>query len=223
MLILLSASVCAELCAQTIPLTGYGEKGSTGKSAVGSSRGEILKSGGKMDVRILPVEKGMNYNDGRLQEMEKAMQEREWGSEDTAWERARTIDTKESYERYCAMYPYGAHVSAANDRLVEIQIDEMMSGSHSRLPQMRHIEVDEDSPTSTIMVTNFTDYPLTVLYSGEETRSVVISPGLTHAVTLKNGAYRIAASVPPSRIRPYAGQETLTGGRYEVGYYVVSQ
>lgn len=218
LLILSGVSVCA----QTIPLTGYGEKRSAGKSATGATKGDLMKSSGMVDARTLPIEKGMKYDDTGLKDMRDAMRERDWGNEDTAWERAAEADTKGAYERYIGMYPYGAHRSAADDRLVALQVEEMMRGSHSRLPQMTHVEVDDESPVSIIEVTNHTDYPLTVLYSGTDTRSVVISPSRTHIVTLKNGDYKIAASVPSPQVRPYAGGETLTGGRYEVGYYIVS-
>ena len=176
----------------------------------------------------LPNETKLPYTDykqdfgSRAKELAEKMDERSWSSEDTAWEKACEIDTKESYQRYMAMYPNGAHRPQASQKLVDIQVNDIFNSDHGGLPNMKWVSEDEDSPTSTITIENNTGYPLTVMYSGEESKSIVISPGFTGTVTLPNGQYRIAASVPPAHIRPFAGSETFRGGRYEVGFVIVS-
>ncbi|MCQ2146974.1 MAG: hypothetical protein MJZ16_05595 [Bacteroidales bacterium] len=173
-----------------------------------------------MDSKSLPIE-FKSYSDDKLKELDERMKEREWNSEDTAWERARTLNTKDAYLKYVGMYPYGAHRAQADERLIEINVNDIMNGAHGSLPGMKQVQVDEDSPTSTIVIENFTGYPLTVMYSGPEGRSVTISPGSKMAVTINNGYYRIAATVPAPAVRPFAGTETFSGGRYEVGFHIV--
>lgn len=189
--------------------------------STGTMRTEIEKMTGSMvDAKTGPVDHAMQTDD-RLDEIARKMDERSWGSENTAWEKACQLNTRESYQKYTAMYPYGAHISEATKRLIDIEVNDALNGAHNGLPNMKHVEIDDDSPTSTVVVENATHYLLTVYYSGEESKSVQISPGAKRSVTLKNGHYRIAASVPAPRVRPYAGSETFVGGRYEVGYIVV--
>ena len=177
--------------------------------------------GSTIDVNSMPIEYG-KYSDDKLESLEKQMEERDWSSEDTAWKRARAEDTKESYRRYVAMYPYGAHRPDASSRLIDLDVNDIFNGDHDNLPGMKHVESDDDSPTSTITVENDTGYRLTVMYSGTESKSIQISPGCKGTVTLPNGQYRIAASVRAPHVRPYAGNQEFSGGRYETGYCIVS-
>ena len=218
---LLSAAVC--LCAlsfcagaQTvIPVPKEKDGGSTGRITK-ERPGTIAMPN---DMKLPPVEYRQDQ-DFRSKQLDDMMAERDWGSEDTAWERAKAIDTKESYQRYIAMYPYGAHRPDASQRLVDIQVDDILNGSYDNFPKIELVKEDEDSPTSTIVIENETGCPLTVFYSGEESRSIVISPGFKGSVTLPNGNYRIAASVPVYNVRPFAGSESFHGGQYKVCFVI---
>lgn len=220
LLLMMSFLVCTVLNAQT----GY---------PVERSRDRNLGiSGGKGGMeRMLPPKADASpgipsdykgYTDDSFQELEKKMKEREWGSEDTAWNRACEIDTRQSYEKYTAMYPNGAHIVPATIRLINAKIDETLANAHNELPNIKHVEEDENSLTSTIEITNNTGYPLTIYCSGEKATSFVIPPDRSKTITVDNGTYKLAAYVPPSYIRPYAGQTGFTGGRYEIGFWVVS-
>ena len=212
------ASVAA---AQSVPLERRGD-GYSGSSK-GSVRGMVGKPSvpTKLDADAGAVGYG-KYTDEGLEQLEKQMAERDWGSEDSAWARACEADTAEAYQRYIAIYPYGAHRAEATQRLIDKNVDNVFNSSHGGLPQMKWVAPDEDSPTSTITVHNETGYPLTVMYSGSESKSTVIAPGRSDTLTVPNGRYRIAASVPPAFVRPFAGTETFHGGSYEVSFYVVS-
>ncbi len=118
------------------------------------------------------------------------------------------------------MYPNGAHIAAANSSLVDINVDEAFKSDHGSLPKLDRVLADDDSKTSTIIIENHTGYPLTLMYSGQESKTIVINPGGTGTVTLENGSYKIAASVPVAGIRPFAGNEELLGGRYETGFVI---
>lgn len=210
--------LCAGAVAQsTVPLRQRSLETGSGKVSGSSKVGTV---GNVMDMKSLPTD-FKSYEDDRLKEVEKAMEERDWRSEDTAWKRASAINTKDSYERYIGMYPYGAHRADADARLIDIQVNDAFKKDHGNLPGMKYVAPDEDSPTSTIVIENDTGYPLTVMYSGTESKSITIAPGFRQSITVKNGSYRIAASVPAPNIRPFAGTENLTGGRYETGYVVV--
>jgi len=163
------------------------------------------------------------YSDEDLSELEKAMKERDWSREDTAWIRACEIDTQASYARYIALYPSGAHFPQATAKLIEAKVDETLENAHEDLPEIECIKPDENSPTSTLIIRNHTGLSLTVYCSGEQSKSVVIAPGGRDFITVKNGEYKLAATVPPVHIRPYAGKTFLSGGQYEIGFWVVTR
>ena len=201
----------------TVRLQRKGDKYSG--AAVTGGREKVM-SGVRSDLKG-EVNFNANYNDETLDELAKAMKEREWNSEETAWKRACLLNTKESYQKYISLYPRGPHRAQADRKLVDAKINDIFKNNHNTLPAFTHVQED-NKPTSTITMENTTEYPLTVMYSGPEIRSVVIEPGSRMSITLKNGSYRVAASVPTGSIAPYAGAQVFTGGRYETGYCIVN-
>lgn len=171
------------------------------------------------EMKLPPIEYKQDF-DERTKELEDKMAERSWSSESTAWDRACELDTKNAYQRYVSIYPNGAHRPEATQRLIDIQVNDIFNSDHGGLPNMKWVFEDPESETSTIMIENDTGFPLTVMYSGDESRSIVISPGFRESITLPNGRYNIAASVPAVRVRPFAGTETLLGGDYEVCFVI---
>ncbi|MCQ2188080.1 MAG: hypothetical protein MJY73_07015 [Bacteroidales bacterium] len=220
LLVILILLLGAQLLADAQSSVSLGRE-AKGRLSIPAPNGSMEKPiGTAINADASPIEYG-KYTDDKLSQLEKEMEAREWGSEDTAWERARKTDTKDAYQRYVAMYPNGAHRPQASQRLVDLSVDDIFNNDHGSLPKMNHVEKDDDSPTSTITIENATRYPLTVMYSGAESKSIVISPGAKSTMTLPNGRYRIAASVPDAFVRPFAGSETFSGGRYETGYVIV--
>lgn len=162
-----------------------------------------------------------DYSGEGLDALDRQMAEREWGSEDTAWTRACKLNTRQSYEKYTVMYPGGAHIAEANCRLIDAKVGEMLRDAHNSLPNIKHVEEDDDSPTSVIVIKNNTGLPLTVYCSGIESKRTLIPPDGVETVTLENGPYKLAATVPPPNIRPYAGKTSFEGGCYEMGFWIV--
>lgn len=202
----------------TLSVPGEQKRDGRPIGAVKSDRSGLI--GVAPDMKLPPIEYGQEF-DSKTKELEEKMAERSWGSESTAWNRACELNTAEAYQRYIAIYPNGAHRPDASQKLIDVQVTDIFNSDHGNLPKMKWVSEDEDSPSSIITVENGTSLPLTVMYSGEESRSIVISPGLKGTVTLPNGHYRIAASVPSGNVRPFAGGETFRGGSYEVCYVIV--
>ncbi|MFI3296653.1 MAG: hypothetical protein R3Y59_03375 [bacterium] len=73
---------------------------------------------------------------------------------------------------------------------------------------------------TSIEIYNNTRYTLTLLYSGTTSKRVIISPKQYKYLSLKNGKYKVAASVNAHNVGKYAGTEELDGGKYEVEYYI---
>lgn len=187
-------------------------------SLKGGNTGLIEKT---FDLKDIPIEVNRLPDDARMKEIEKEFKDREWRSEESAWNRASEEDTKEAYEKYVAMYPNGEHRSEATARLIAMKVSDAFTSAHQTLPPINRIYVDDDSPVSTIIVNNSTGQPLTVMYSGVDCEGITIEPDGRGIVTVSNGYYNIAASVPSPSVKPFAGNEIFRGGRYEVTFYIV--
>ena len=120
-------------------------------------------------------------------------------------------------------YPKGGHARRAEKIIVDMTVQNVFgTNSYGKLPSMNKTYYDQSS-TSKVSVENDTGYILTIMYSGPDSRRLVIPQHSQKSITLINGTYRIAASVSASDVSPFAGTETLTGGGYDVSYYISSR
>lgn len=143
-----------------------------------------------------------------------------WGTEYRAWKSATTENSVASYSKYLDLYPKGAHARRAEKKLVDMSVRDIFgANAYGELPPMNKT-YSSTSSTSKISVNNDTGYVLTLMYSGPDSRRMIISPHTRKSITLINGTYRIAASVNASDVSPFAGTETITGGGYDVSYYI---
>lgn len=226
LLVLFLLTLCLGAGAQTAPpskkqqeLKNYGTSGSISvPRTLGRTAGSA--AGREMGFGALPADNAA-YPDKRLKAIEKQMNDRMWEEEKTAWEKASGLGTKEAYRKYLAKYPDGEHATEARSRIIDIEVNDIFRESHNKLPQLQLVRSDPDSPASTISIHNETGMPLTVMFSGTDSKTVVIGPGMKGSVTVTNGIYKIAASVPSAGIRPFAGESTFSGGYYEVGFWIV--
>ena len=151
----------------------------------------------------------------RIEEIEN----RDWGTESMAWRTAQRVNTLTAYSRYLELYPKGAHAKAADKKVIDLSVSNIFAGDHGTLPGMDKTSYSS-SGRNTISVSNDTQYTLTLLYSGPDSKRLVLYPRSSGTVSLPNGTYRVAASDAASNVRSYAGTETLTGGSYDVSYYI---
>lgn len=142
-----------------------------------------------------------------------------WNTETNAWHTASQLDDLSAYEKYLTLFPNGKHRAQADAKVIDLSVEATFAGEHGSLPEMDQVGYGGGS-TSYISVTNSTSYTLTLMYSGKESKRLVLSPNSIGSIILKNGSYRIAASVSASNVRNYAGTESLNGGSYEVEYYI---
>ena len=103
-----------------------------------------------------------------------------------------------------------------------MEVDEIFKGDHGKLPSMNKTSITTNySTTSKIEILNNTKYNLTIRYSGPESIKVVFAPSQKKTITLKQGNYRVTASVNVADIRNYAGSEKVDGGWvYGIEYYI---
>lgn len=144
---------------------------------------------------------------------------REWNTESKAWAKANDMGTLAGYYKYTNLYPKGSHYSQANKKIIDLEVDQVMAGEHGDLPALDQVGYGY-GPTSNICIYNNTTYTLTLSYSGSDSKRILISPHEKRSIKLKNGKYRCVASVNGGGVSNHAGIENLTGGSYEVEYYI---
>lgn len=142
-----------------------------------------------------------------------------WNTESKAWQEAQKQNSLSAYNKYKELYPKGKHISQAEKKIIDLEVADVYAGDYGTLPSMDMVGYGS-GPTTHITIENNTSYTLTILYSGTESKRLVIRPNGSSSITLKNGVYRIAASVNAANVRKYAGTENLNGGSYESSYYI---
>lgn len=167
--------------------------------------------------KILVSEKHWRDADQRIEDINSRL----WGTDSQAWKTAQKQNTLTAYNRYLELFPKGAHAKAADKKVIDLSVTNIFAGDHGTLPGMDRTSYSS-SGSNIITVSNDTQYTLTLLYSGPDSKRLVLSPRSSGSVRLPNGTYRVAASVAATNVRSYAGTETLSGGGYDVSYYISS-
>lgn len=140
------------------------------------------------------------------------------------WEKAVRANTKKAYRDFIRKYPLSDLSEIAERRVIDLEVDSIFKGDHGQLPPMSRNSTGYSASTvSSVEIYNNTRYTLTIRYSGVESKKIVLSPRQRTTTRLKNGTYRIAASVNASYVRNYAGTENLSGDTYSSEYYIVTQ
>jgi hypothetical protein len=161
------------------------------------------------------------YPYGKFASEAKEMKENAlWNTESKAWNEATRIDEIYAYEKYLKLYHYGSHFSRAKKKIIDKEVDNIFGSDHGSLPSMDKTSYSYGDSYSIISIYNNTAYTLTLRYSGNDSQSISIPSRSSRSLTLQNGNYRIAASVSASNVRNFAGTENLTGGSYDVEYYI---
>lgn len=167
--------------------------------------------------KILVSEKYWRDADQRIEDINSRL----WGTDSQAWKTAQKQNTLTAYNRYLELFPKGAHAKAADKKVIDLSVTNIFAGDHGTLPGMDRTSYSSLG-SNIITVSNDTQYTLTLLYSGPDSKRLVLSPRSSGSVRLPNGTYRVAASVAATNVRSYAGTETLSGGGYDVSYYISS-
>ena len=157
----------------------------------------------------------------KAKEEEKARQRKEqemYGTDAKAWNTATNINTLAAYQDYLRRYPKGKHIDAANKRIIDIEVQQVInSGDYGDLPSSQKISSGTGSK-STIHIRSRCDRRITIMYSGINSMKIELSPYESRTVYLKSGNYKVVATAPG--VRPFYGTENLTGGDYESEYYI---
>ena len=170
-------------------------------------------------VENVPLFYGLYGNRKNFNKAKDSIEERNWKTDSLAWNRAKEINKLKSYKKYAQKYPNGKKIREAEELIIDMKVDSIFAGDYGILPAMDNTSENSNKKISHITVFNDTSYELTLYYSGIESKSIEIPSRSRAKFKLKNGAYRIGASVD-ANVGDFAGTEILIGGNYNVEYYI---
>lgn len=141
-----------------------------------------------------------------------------YGTDANAWKTATALNTIAAYQEYLKRYPNGKNKSSANKRIIDLEVQGVInSGDYGSLPSSQKTSYGTGK-SSTVRITNRCDREITIMYSGVESKKIVLSPYQTRSFVLPSSTYKVVATA--SGVRPFLGTENLTGGTYESEYYI---
>lgn len=192
------------------PTYGYAKGGYGNHSEEAKSLLEIEK---QKQEELLRIEQE------RQKELLRIEQEKQeeflWSTENSAWKVANERNTAYAFRKFLELYPNSKYKKQA----IDAEVEAIFNNDHGSLPSMDRTSYGTGS-RSTISVYNNTAYTLTLRYSGNASEILTISSRDRKSITLPNGNYRIAASVDAYNVGNFAGTENLSGGNYNVEYYI---
>jgi hypothetical protein len=139
-----------------------------------------------------------------------------------AWRCARQEDSAAAYVAFLAEHQDSPFADEARARLVDREVADILKGNPGKLPDAEQVEAVPGRIYSVINISNNTPHELTLRYSGPDSFKAVLAPQEKVSVEVLVGRYKVAASVNAPNVRDYAGEETSTGGNFEVTYYIES-
>lgn len=110
--------------------------------------------------------------------------------------------------------------SSQNAAAIDQQVAAILAQPHDTLPPPQVIRADPNAQWALMQIKNDTAYPLTVLYSGPTSQSVVLGPHGAKQISLGIGNYSVAAKVDAPDVLPFAGHHNLQGGAYDNTFYI---
>jgi len=106
---------------------------------------------------------------------------------------------------------------------ITTKVRNVISGKYAALPFFMRDTLRPEVSNAIAVVTNHTDYQLTLFYKGPSYEKMDLRAGDTDQIKLPPGKYDIVAEVPDPNILPYYGEEKfIAGGIYSTRFLVVS-
>ena len=179
---------------------------------------------GKIRTKWEEIEQEKEREEQRKAEEAKRTREKEeqekYGTDARAWKTATSIGSIAAYYDYLKRYPNGKHVDDANKRIIDLEVQAVVSsGDYGHLPPSQKMSYTTSS-TSSVHIRNSSSSTITILYSGPKSLRIVLSPSQSRTVVLPSSNYKVVATAPG--VRSFYGTESLTGGDYESEYYITT-
>jgi len=128
-----------------------------------------------------------------------------------------------AYREHLRLYPDSPYRAEVEKRIIDLEVAEIMANNPGALPPSTLVApANAYGSTAEISIQNNTGYELTVRYSGNESRRIIIPVNGSQTIQLQSGSYKVAASVDAVRVRNYAGTENIQPARYQNQFYIDS-
>jgi hypothetical protein len=128
-------------------------------------------------------------------------------------------DKLEIYRAHLKINPRSPHRSQVEKRIIDLEVAEILAGKHGKLPPSSPLQMTGGIETQ-MNIQNKTSYTLTLRYSGRQSYRFDLRPSEVRDVILVADTYQVAATVSSPSVTPYAGSDTLQGGRASTTFYI---
>ena len=128
----------------------------------------------------------------------------------------------EHYRRFVQRHPKHPKSPSMEKMIIDLEVAAIAAGDHGVLPKAQQTGQSRGLHTE-MTIQNDTEYELTVMFSGTESKKTVLSSGASDVLKLPNGSYKVAASVKAMNVRNYFGTDEFNGGVYSSSFYIKSE
>jgi hypothetical protein len=134
------------------------------------------------------------------------------------WDWVREQDKLEHYRAFASRFPQHAEAAWLEKRIIDLEVQAIAAGEFGTIPNPEPVTIG--GTMAQLEVKNDTGYTLTLLYSGRESRRLVVPVGATGTLELAPGDYHVAASVAAANVTNYYGTQSLQGAHYGSSFYI---
>lgn len=132
------------------------------------------------------------------------------------YDEASRVNSSAAWKQFLIDNPDYNKKQQIEDNIIRAEVREIAADSNTgQMPEAERVG-SSSSAISTIDVENNTSCDLTLLYSGNDAKRIIIAPNSKRKISLGSGRYTVAANACGYN---YAGSENLTGD-YSVVYYI---
>ncbi|HYF34848.1 MAG TPA: hypothetical protein VD994_06105, partial [Prosthecobacter sp.] len=134
------------------------------------------------------------------------------------WYWVRGQDKLEYYRAFAAKFPNHPESAWIDKRIIDLEVAAIAAGNFGEMPKADVVSLGGSAVD--VEVENGTGYVLTILYSGADSKRLVVPIGAKGSVVLKPGNYEFAASVAAADVSNYYGSAVMHGGTYSSRFYI---
>ncbi|MBU8884008.1 hypothetical protein KSK37_13005 [Kaistella sp. DKR-2] len=132
------------------------------------------------------------------------------------FDEASRVNSSAAWKQFLIDNPDYNKKQQIEDNIIRAEVREIAADSNTgQMPEAERVG-SSSSAISTIDVENNTSCDLTLLYSGNDAKRIIIAPNSKRKISLGSGRYSVAANACGYN---YAGSENLMGD-YSVVYYI---
>ena len=128
-------------------------------------------------------------------------------------------DKRPIYRTYLEHNPNSSNKATVAKRIIDLEVAEILAGKYGELPPSAPVRMTGGTEAQ-MEIDNQTRYTLTLRYSDRQSYRFDLTAGETREVKLATDTYQIAATVSAPGVIPFAGSDTLQGGRYSSKFYI---